>query len=68
MLTHFTGVGVSTSTARRLTEGAGAAYLAVHALDLERLERELPRRATRPRLPASECRWRVRPAGRWNLG
>ena len=42
MLTHFTGVGVSTSTARRLTEGAGAAYLAVHALDLERLERELP--------------------------
>jgi hypothetical protein len=42
MLTHFTGVTVSASTARRLTEGAGAAYLAVQAADLECLERELP--------------------------
>jgi hypothetical protein len=42
LLTHFTGVVVSTSTTRRLTEGAGAALLADQADDLARLERELP--------------------------
>lgn len=42
MLTHFTGVSVSASSARRQTEAAGAAYLAVQAAELRRLERDLP--------------------------
>jgi len=42
MLTHFTGVTLSASTAQRLTEQAGAAYAAVQQADLARLERALP--------------------------
>jgi hypothetical protein len=42
MLTHVTGVSVSASSARRQTEAAGAAYLAVQATELRRLEGGLP--------------------------
>jgi hypothetical protein len=38
LVAHFTGVAVSETTARRLTEGAGAAYEAVQAADLAGLE------------------------------
>jgi hypothetical protein len=42
MLAHFTKVGVGRETARRATEGAGAAYVAVQDAELARLERENP--------------------------
>jgi hypothetical protein len=42
MLGHFTRVEVGRETARRITEGAGAAYMGVQAAELERLERETP--------------------------
>jgi hypothetical protein len=42
MLAHFTRVGVGATTARRLSEQAGAAYEAVQTAAVERLERELP--------------------------
>jgi hypothetical protein len=42
MLAHFTGVGVGATTARRLTEHAGAAYEAVQTAQVEELERTLP--------------------------
>jgi len=42
MLAHFTRVEIGAATARRLTEGAGAAYEAVQTAELARLERELP--------------------------
>jgi hypothetical protein len=42
MLAHFTKVGVGRETARRATEGAGAAYVAVQGAELARLERENP--------------------------
>jgi hypothetical protein len=42
LLAHFTRVTVGEATARRLTEGAGAAYDAVQAAAVARLERELP--------------------------
>ena len=38
----FTGVVVTEPTARRQTEAAGAAYVAVQTAEVERLERELP--------------------------
>jgi hypothetical protein len=41
-LDHFTGVTVSVDTARRLTEGAGAALVAWEAAELTRLEQEGP--------------------------
>ena len=40
MLAHFTKVEVGGETARRITEGAGAAYVAAQEAELERLERE----------------------------
>jgi hypothetical protein len=42
MLRHFTGVCVATSTAQRLTDQAGAAYVAVQQAEVARVERELP--------------------------
>ena len=42
MLAEFVGVQVSEPTARRLTERAGAAAVAVHEAERERLEREAP--------------------------
>jgi hypothetical protein len=41
-LERFVQVGTSPATARRQTEAAGAAYVAVHTAELERLEREVP--------------------------
>jgi hypothetical protein len=41
-LLHFRGVDVSRPTAERLTEAAGAAYVAWQAAEVERLEKELP--------------------------
>jgi hypothetical protein len=42
MLAHFTKVEVGKDTVRRMTERAGAAYVAVQDGELARLERELP--------------------------
>lgn len=42
VLAHFTHVTIGEATARRLTEGAGAAYEAVQATEVARIERELP--------------------------
>ena len=42
MLAHFTRVRVGTTTARRLTTQAGAAYEALQTAQVEQLERELP--------------------------
>lgn len=42
MLGHFTRVEVGQSTARRVTEKAGAAYVAVQTAELEKLKRESP--------------------------
>ena len=42
LFARFTGVPVSEATARRLTEAAGAATVAVAAGDVARLEREAP--------------------------
>jgi hypothetical protein len=42
MLAYFTGVEVGASTARRLTEQAGAAYEAVQTAAVEEIERTLP--------------------------
>ena len=41
-LADFTGMHMSEATARRQTEGAGAAYEAVQTAEVERTERELP--------------------------
>jgi hypothetical protein len=41
-LGHFRRVDVSRPTAERLTEAAGAAYVAVQTAEVERIERELP--------------------------
>jgi hypothetical protein len=42
MLTHFTHVTVSESTARRLTEAIGLAYEAVQLAEVERIEHDWP--------------------------
>lgn len=42
MLAHFTRVEVGEATARRMTEKAGAAYVAVQTAELEKLKRESP--------------------------
>ena len=42
MLAVFTGVTVSEATARRQTEGAGAAYVALQAAEADRLARQTP--------------------------
>jgi hypothetical protein len=42
LLADFTGAVVSEPTARRQTEEAGAAYVAIQEAEVERLERELP--------------------------
>lgn len=41
-LQHFRGVDVSRVTVERLTEAAGAAYVAFQTAEAERIERELP--------------------------
>jgi hypothetical protein len=41
-LQHFRGVDVSRPTAERLTEAAGAAYVAWQTAEVERIEKELP--------------------------
>ncbi|HKE99870.1 MAG TPA: ISKra4 family transposase, partial [Actinomycetes bacterium] len=41
-LAYFTGVEVSEPTARRRTEAAGAAAVALHDAEVDRLERERP--------------------------
>lgn len=41
-LQHFRGVDVSRPTAERLTERAGAAYVARQTTEVERIEKELP--------------------------
>lgn len=41
-LQHFRGTGVSKSSAVRLTEAAGGAYVALQKEEVERIERELP--------------------------
>jgi hypothetical protein len=48
MLAHFTHTTIGEATVRRLTEGAGAAYEAVQAAELARLERDLPDPAAGP--------------------
>jgi hypothetical protein len=50
MLGHFTKVEVGRETARRATQGAGAAFVAVQEAELERLERERPISPTGPAL------------------
>jgi hypothetical protein len=52
MLAHFTHVGGGTTTARRLTEHAGAAYEAVQTAQVEHLERALP---APPQGPDVQC-------------
>jgi hypothetical protein len=42
LLAHFTRVTVDEATIRRVTEAAGAAYVAVQTAAVERLERETP--------------------------
>ncbi len=42
MLTHFTQVSVSESTAQRLTEAIGLAYEAIQLAEVERIERDWP--------------------------
>ena len=42
LLAYFTHTTIGEATARRLTEGAGAAYEAVQAAEVARIERELP--------------------------
>jgi hypothetical protein len=42
MLAYFTHVTIGEATVRRVTEGAGAAYEAVQAAEVARIERELP--------------------------
>lgn len=42
LLAHFTQGTVGAATARRLTEGAGDAYVRVQAAEVRRLERERP--------------------------
>jgi hypothetical protein len=42
VLTDFTHVAVSEATVRRLTEAAGAAYVAVQTAEVARIEQELP--------------------------
>ncbi|MGE5603591.1 MAG: ISKra4 family transposase [Nitrososphaerales archaeon] len=42
-LQHFRGVDVSRATAERLTEAAGAAYVAVQTAEVARIEKELPK-------------------------
>ena len=42
LLAYFTRTTIGEATARRLTEGAGAAYEAVQAAEVARIERELP--------------------------
>jgi hypothetical protein len=42
MLAYFAGATVSEATARRQTEGAGAAYVALQEAEVERLERDCP--------------------------
>jgi YgiT-type zinc finger domain-containing protein len=42
MFADFVGVVVSESTARRQTEKAGAAYVAIQTAEVERMEEELP--------------------------
>jgi hypothetical protein len=49
-LAFFTGVTISVATVRRLTEGTGAAYVAVQTAALERLEREWPAAPPGPRV------------------
>lgn len=48
LLAHFTRVGVGATTARRLTERAGAAYEAVQTAAVEEVERALPPAPTGP--------------------
>lgn len=50
MLAFFTGVTVSAATARRMTEGAGAAYEAVQTAAVEAIEEELPPAPLGPRV------------------
>ncbi len=50
MLKHFTQVRVSEATARRVTERAGQAYVAVQEAVVERLEREAPAAPAGPAL------------------
>jgi hypothetical protein len=47
-LERLVQVGISPATARRQTEAAGAAYVAVQTAELERLEREVPAPPTGP--------------------
>ncbi len=42
-LQHFRGVAVSRPTAERLTEAAGAAYVAFQTAEVARIEKELPK-------------------------
>lgn len=49
-LNHFTGVRVSEATARRLTERAGADYVAVETEQVEHLQAQLPPPAAGPKL------------------
>jgi hypothetical protein len=48
MPAFFTPVRVGATTARRLTEQAGAAYVAVQTAAVEELERTLPAAPPRP--------------------
>ncbi len=48
VLAFFTGTAVGVSTARRLTERAGAAYVAVQTAEVTQLEREAPVPPTGP--------------------
>jgi hypothetical protein len=48
MLTQFTQVSVSESTAQRLTEAIGLAYEAIQLAEVERIERDWPEVAPGP--------------------
>jgi hypothetical protein len=49
-LNHFTGVRVSEATARRLTEQAGADYVAVQTEQVEQIHQQLPAPPAGPKL------------------
>ena len=68
MLEHFTKVTVSEATVRRVTEKAGAGYVAVQQEQLEVLEKELPEAGPGPavqQVSVDGAYVRLRGKGEW---
>jgi hypothetical protein len=63
---HFRHTDVSKSTVTRLSEAAGAAYVAVQTNEVERIERELPKPAQGPAV--CECRRSDGAFACWGMG